>query len=182
MRSRLVWIAVLIVAVAVRSLAADRGSAPRKPGAGSLASRSSCPPGSPAHPAARDAPRTRTFGHGAWSWFQDPRAVHVTSPYDMTFTGFIDWRGQITVTAYDPRCGVDRSHVVGRLFHDDHGSPAILVEPNRRLTVFWSGHDGSIMHYRTTLRSEDISAWSPVARVRAQLPGGLGFTYPNPIV
>jgi hypothetical protein len=104
----------------------------------------------------------------------------VVGHYDQTFAGWIDWSGDIEIGAYDPAFRSMRSHVVGHLFHDDHGSPAIFVEPDKRLTVFWSGHNGDVMHYRTTLRPEDISAWGPVQRLRARLPGGFGFTYPNP--
>jgi hypothetical protein len=108
--------------------------------------------------------------------------VNVTSPYNEAFAGWIGWDGRIRIVAYDPSCGVEQIHVVGRLSHDDHGDPAILVEPDRRLTVFWSGHDGPVMYYRTTRRPEDVSAWGPVRHVRARLRGGLGFTYPNPVI
>jgi hypothetical protein len=123
-----------------------------------------------------------TWGPGSWCWFGDPRAVRVAVPDDETFVGWIDRQGFIRIGAYDPVFGVMRTHVLGRLFHDDHGSPAILVEPDKRLTVFWSGHNGVSMNYRTTLRPEDIGAWGPVHRVVARLRGGLGFTYPNPVL
>jgi hypothetical protein len=88
----------------------------------------------------------------------------------------------VTVAAIDPACRVEQTASLGRLFHDDHGSPAILVEPDNRLTVFWSGHNGAAMHYRTTLRPADINAWSPARAVPSQLSGNLGFTYPNPVL
>lgn len=122
------------------------------------------------------------FSRGSWCWFGDPRAVHVVGHYDETFVGWIDWNGAITVGAYDVSFGVLSTHVVGHLFHDDHGSPAIFVEPDKRLTVFFSGHNGSRMYYRSTLRPEDISAWGPVQVVRSRLRGRLGFTYPNPVL
>ncbi len=84
------------------------------------------------------------------------------------------------IGAHDPSFGVMRTHVIGHLFHDDHGSPAIFVEPDKRLTAFWSGHDGLTMFHRSTLRPEDINDWGPVQRVRSQLRGRDGFTYPNP--
>src|SRR5689334_9444225 len=86
--------------------------------------------------------RVGVFGRGSWCWFADPRAIHVVGKYDETFVGWIDWRGAITIAAYDARFGVVRSHVVGYQYHDDHSSPSILVEPDQRLTVFWSGHNG----------------------------------------
>jgi hypothetical protein len=32
--------------------------------------------------------------------------------------------------------------VVAHIYHDDHSDPSLLVEPDQRLTVFWSGHNG----------------------------------------
>jgi BNR repeat-containing family member len=123
-----------------------------------------------------------SWGHGSWSWFADPRAVRVTGLDDKTFVAWIDWEGRVTVGSYDRRSGEMRTHVVGYLFHDDHGNPAVLVEPDNRLTVFWSGHNGSAMHYRTSSRPEEIRRWGPVRTIRSQLPGSYGFTYPNPVL
>lgn len=123
-----------------------------------------------------------SWGHGAWSWFGDPRAVYVTGQYDELFVGWIDWSGQVTVGAYDPQFGVISKQVIGRLRPDDHSAPSILVEPDKRLTVFWSGHDGTEMFYRSTLRPEDISAWGPLQRVSQNVDGPKGFTYPNPVL
>ena len=119
---------------------------------------------------------------GSWCWFADPRAVHVVGQYDQTFAGWISWNGAIVVGAIDPRFGVRRTHVIGHLYHDDHSSPAILVEPDKRLTVFYSAHNGSRLYYRTTLRPEDITAWGPVQHVSSRLGGRFGFTYPNPVL
>src|SRR5438128_1847250 len=83
------------------------------------------------------AARIGSWGHGAWSWFADPRAVRVVKPYDRTFVGWIDWSGRITIGAYDRRTGRKGTRVLGYQYHDDHSEPAILVEPDKRLTVFW---------------------------------------------
>jgi hypothetical protein len=122
------------------------------------------------------------WARGSWCLFGDPRAVHVGGRSGQTFVGWIDWSGRITIGAYDPRFGITRSHVIGRLPVDDHGSPSILVEPNRHLTVFWSAHGGPRMSYRTTRRVMNISAWGPIHLVRSQLRGPRGFTYPNPVL
>ncbi|MBV9167372.1 MAG: BNR-4 repeat-containing protein [Solirubrobacterales bacterium] len=137
------------------------------------------------HPAAHRegrAPRFGTWGQGAWSWFGDPRAVYVSGQYREIFVGWLGWSGGVTVGAYDPRFGVLEEHVVGYMFHDDHSAPSIFVEPDKRLTVFWSAHNGSAMYYRSTLRPEDISAWGPLQHVPRNVAGDFGFTYPNPIL
>ena len=87
----------------------------------------------------------------------------------------------MTVGAYDPATHLTHTSVVGALFHDDHGSPSILIEPDKRLTVFWSAHNGRVMHFRTSLAPESISAWGPVRSVPTNVGGKRGFTYPNPV-
>jgi hypothetical protein len=131
-------------------------------------------------PPARLLNRT-LWDRGSWCWFGDPRAVHVGGRDGATFAGWIDWRGRITIGEYRPGRPL-RTRVIGRLAVDDHGSPSILVEPSRRLTVFWSGHGGPTMFYRTTRRPLDISSWGAVRRIRSDLRGPKGFTYPNPVL
>ena len=127
--------------------------------------------------------RFGTWGHGSWSWFGDPRAVYVAGQYDEIFVGWIDWSGNVVVGAYDPAFGVSSRHVIAHHYHDDHSAPSIFVEPDKRLTAFWSGHNGAEMYYRSTLRPEDISAWGPVQHVPHNAArGSLGFTYPNPVM
>jgi hypothetical protein len=128
-----------------------------------------------------DAP-VRTIARGSWCWFGDPRAVHVGGRHGPTFIGWIGWHGQITVALYRPGRGVVRRHVIGKLAVDDHGSPSILVEPDKRLTVFWSGHGGPHMNYRTTRRPLDLRTWGPLHHVPSQLRGQWGYTYPNPVL
>jgi putative BNR repeat neuraminidase len=127
-------------------------------------------------------PRFGTWGHGSWSWFGDPRAVYVAGQYDQIFAGSLNWSGGVTVGAYDPQFGVRRETVIGHLFHDDHSAPSVFVEPDGRLTVFWSAHNGSRMYFRSTLRPEDISAWGPLQHVPSNVSGSLGYTYPDPVL
>ena len=91
------------------------------------------------HTAAAEIPRAAQIGDlgpGSWCWFGDPRAVSVQG---QTFVGWIDWQGAIHIAAFDPSFGVVKDQTVGYEYHDDHSSPSILVEPDKRLTVFWSG-------------------------------------------
>jgi hypothetical protein len=131
----------------------------------------------------RTVPRSvATWGHGSWSWFGDPRAVYVAGRYHQVLAGWLDWFGGVTIGAYDPRLRMRRKRVIGHEFHDDHGAPSILVEPDRRLTAFWSAHNGARMYYRTTRRPEDITDWGPRRYVPSNVGGSLGFTYPNPVL
>ena len=123
-----------------------------------------------------------SLGDGSWDWFADPRAVTVQAPVQLTFVGWVSWTGQVTIAAYTPAFGVVERHVIGHVYHDDHAEPAILVEPDGRLTAFWSQHNGSHMYYRTTLEPDNITAWGPALQVPSNVPGRLGYTYPNPVI
>ncbi len=136
--------------------------------------------GAPAR-AARPSARIAVISPGSWCWFGDPRAVHVRGRFDQIIAGWISPTGAITVASYGPTLGVLRTTVVGHLYPDDHSSPSLFVEPDKRITVFYSGHNGAEMHYRTTLEPEDISAWGPVHDVPSRRYGQRGFTYPNPV-
>jgi hypothetical protein len=121
--------------------------------------------------------RILTLGQGSWCWFADPRAVQLGSA---SFVAWIDWTGAIVVAKYQGAREAVHTTVVGYQAKDDHSSPSILVEPDKRLTLFWSGHNGPALKFRTTVRPRDISTWGPLQQVHSDLPGGLGFTYPNP--
>src|SRR5947209_9161528 len=131
---------------------------------------------------ARGAQEIGDWGHGSWCWFADPRAVRIAAPQDKSFVSWLDWAGRVTIGAYDATTGQQTTTVVGSLYHDDHGSPTILVEPDKRLTVFWSAHNGSALYFLTSLLPESIAGWGPVHTVPVRVPGGLGFTYPNPVL
>jgi hypothetical protein len=122
------------------------------------------------------------WGRGAWCWFQDPRAIEVSHPQPASFAGWVDWRGQVTIGEYDPVAGTVDTQVIGQERVDDHGSPSILAEPDGRLTVFWSGHDGPRLNYRTSRQPESIGTWGPVRHIQSRIPGNRGFTYPNPVL
>jgi hypothetical protein len=147
-----------------------------------------CVPASASASAGRPAGRSTqapnvqigTFGRGSWCWFADPRAINLPGSDPQTVVGWIDWTGAITIGSYDNALGAIHTHVVGYQRRDDHSSPSILLERDGRLTVFWSGHDGPQIDYRSTLKPGAIDEWGPMAHVPADLGGHRGFTYPNP--
>jgi hypothetical protein len=123
---------------------------------------------------------TSLWGTGSWCWFGDPRAVHVVGKRDQVIAGWIDPLGRVLVSAYDRATGTRATAVLGVLPTDDHSNPSLLVEPDNRITAFYSGHNGSDMYYRTTLHPEDVTTWSPPKRIIGNAPGAKGYTYPNP--
>jgi hypothetical protein len=139
------------------------------------------PTAAPARAASLPAstPAVTTLGQGSWCWFGDPRVVELGG---VTYVGWISWQGAITIAEYSPAGGVLGSDVVGRAYHDDHSSPSILIEPDGTLTIFWSGHNGAQMYERTSAAPAEITRWGPEQAVPVHLPGGRGFTYPNPLL
>jgi PKD repeat protein len=125
------------------------------------------------------------LGGGAWSWFGDPRAVHVPETPGQsakTFVGWVDLEGDIKVMSYDHSTG-DRVTAVlqARLNQDDHANPSIQVLPSGKLMVFYSAHVGPAMHYRISTQPRDVSSWEPAQKVPTNVPGIRGYTYPNPV-
>jgi hypothetical protein len=106
----------------------------------------------------------------------------VATPQDKTFVGWLDDAGHVTVGAYDAANHTMTKHIVATTYHDDHSSPSLLVEPDKRLTVFWSAHNGSALYYRTSGSPESIARWSAIQTIPSNVGGSLGFTYPNPIM
>lgn len=136
------------------------------------------------------APAGRLVGHGAWSWFGDPRAVTAGG---RTFVGWIDQRGDVRIAAYVHRSRrIVRGAVLKRgLGRDDHNNPSIVVRPDGRLMVFFSPHSGrglpppgipSRMYYRLSRRPGDVRAFGPLRSLPTNTPGPLGYTYPNPVL
>ncbi|MBI3115130.1 MAG: BNR-4 repeat-containing protein [Candidatus Kerfeldbacteria bacterium] len=128
--------------------------------------------------ATTQAPPPSPFGslaqRGVWSWFGDPRAVQVGN---FTYTGWIDWNGDVVVAKYDNRSGSVQTNVVrSALEVDDHDNPSVIFRPDGRLLVFYSKHAGSPMYYRLSSAPGDITAWDADQTV----PGTIAVTYPNP--
>jgi len=119
----------------------------------------------------------RLLGQGSWSWFAEPRAVNYGG---RTFVGWVDWQGHVNVGAYDQHSG---GSVTVALFQhvDDHDSPSLSVNPDGRLTVFFSHHAGSHIYYRVSERPLDITSWGPEMTVPARRVGTWGNTYPTPL-
>ena len=126
--------------------------------------------------------RESTLGPGAWSWFADERAVHLhRDGFDAVVAGWVDPGGRIVVAEITP-VGVLSEHVLARIYEDDHVTPAISVEPDDRITAYWSGHNGQRMFYATTRRPAEITSWDPVHWLTSNSPGRFGYTYPNPVI
>lgn len=128
------------------------------------------------------------FGTGAWSYFTDPRSV---SDGNKVFTGWVSPGGWVHVASFDWSTAIKRERVLGpRTGPDDHNNPALTIRPDGRVMIFYSPHSGpgiprgrkSQLYYAVSKLPGDISSWEPVRRVSVNVRGGLGYTYPNPIM
>ncbi|MDQ3849018.1 MAG: BNR repeat-containing protein [Actinomycetota bacterium] len=141
--------------------------------------------------AAADAARPsaeRELGAGGWSYFGDPRAI---SHDGDTFTGWISTTGNVWVARLTRGRRLRKRLIFRGLGRDDHNNPSLVFWHDGRIVVFFSPHSGhdlpppgipSVMRYRISQRPFSIDSFGPVHTVPTNAPGGLGYTYPNPIV
>ncbi len=140
-----------------------------------------------ASPIAGKTKAGRELGAGAWSYFGDPRAI---SHNGTTFTGWISTAGNVWVARLTAGGKLTKHLLYRGLGRDDHNNPSLVFRPDGRLIVFFSPHSGhtlpppgipAVMRYRIAQHPFSIDGWGPLHRVATNAPGGLGFTYPNPI-
>jgi hypothetical protein len=120
---------------------------------------------------------------GAWSYFSDPRAVQVTVPRKLLWTGWVTSNGSIAAGTYDPATQRVQTMVLhDRLQNNDHANPSVLALPDGRITYFWSAHNGLFMYYRTTTVAGDVHSFGPLRTLPVRLSGDRLYTYSNPML
>lgn len=131
---------------------------------------------------------TQLTGDGGWSFFGDPRAV---ASDGKIYTGWTTRTSLTVIEQIDEKTGARKSIALGPRLGalDDHNNPSIVVRPDGHIVAFYSPHSGRIkrtskppqLYYRVSTRAGDITKWTGIRRVTTNTPGGLGFTYPNPL-
>ncbi len=119
--------------------------------------------------------------NGAWSWFEDERAVVdaaggkllVSSVANAAGTGGSSRDGNVEVVAYDLATGaVERAVLHPALQADDHNSAALYVRPDGRYVAMYSKHaTDRLSRWRVTDRPGDVTAWEPEATPRPRRAG-----------
>jgi hypothetical protein len=126
---------------------------------------------------------TPTGVGGAWSYFSDPRAVQVTIPRKLMWSGWVTANGSIAAGVYDPATQQVQTAVLhDRLQNDDHANPSVLALPDGRVTYFWSAHNGLFMYYRTTTTAGDVHSFGPLRTLPVRPTGDRLYTYSNPVL
>ncbi|SDE40368.1 BNR repeat-containing family member [Paenibacillus sp. UNCCL117] len=119
---------------------------------------------------------------GGWCFFADPRALYFAGKRRSTYVGWLSAEGDVRVGRYDHALDQFESVLLHAGLHkDDHANPALYIDAEGRITVFYSAHNGPEMLYRTTERPEDLSSFGPEHSLPVNTGGGKGYTYPNPV-
>ena len=126
------------------------------------------------------------LGAGAWSYFGDPRAIAHDGTCSLAGSRPPATSGSRTSgpTAFTKQL------IYKGLGVDDHNNPSLVFRPDGRIAVFFSPHSGrflpppslrpSRMRYRISQHPYSIDGFEPVRLVKTNVPGGLGYTYPEP--
>lgn len=117
---------------------------------------------------------------GAWSWLSGPHAVSHAGEHERTYVAWVNAVGDLRVASYDHETRSRRLSVVREEFQaEDGANPALLVLPNGRIVVFYSGVRGRWLVSRVSDRPEDVSEWSRDAAVGQYASGFHGYSHPN---
>ncbi|MEK7409504.1 MAG: BNR-4 repeat-containing protein [Acidobacteriota bacterium] len=97
---------------------------------------------------------------GAWSWFEDERAIIHRGKL---IVGSVASGGDIEVVTYDLATGKKTlSELHERLQYDDHNSPALVVRPDGRILAVYAKHGPeNRFYYRVSTRPHDSTEWQP---------------------
>jgi hypothetical protein len=121
---------------------------------------------------------TSITNNGSWTWYGNPDAVYYEGKYKKTYMGWISNNGVISVGSYNHATGDTATKVIRTGYAaDDHNHPSLLMRPDGRLMVFFSGHDGGILSLYVSTNPEDISAFN----AEIQVAPGATYCYPNPM-
>ena len=123
--------------------------------------------------------------NGAWSWFEDERAVVdaaagtllISSLASAGGTGGASREGNVEVVAHDLATGHNRRSVLhAHLQADDHDSAALYVRPDGRYLAMYSQHaSDSLSRWRISRRPGDATDWE----AEATFDHGAPTTYSN---
>jgi BNR repeat-containing family member len=129
----------------------------------------------------------RLLGAGSWSYFGDARAI---SHDGHTFTGWISTTGNVWVARYSAGGGLSKRLIFRGLGRDDHNNPSLVFRRDGHIVVFFCPHSGhrlpppgipKRMYYTISLNPFSINGFGRVHVLNTNVPGGLGYTYPNPV-
>jgi hypothetical protein len=123
--------------------------------------------------------------NGAWSWFEDERAIVdvaagkiiVSSVSDSSGTGGAARDGDVEVASLNIASGAVARFTLSDNFQaDDHNSAGLFTRPDGRYLAMYSRHGSdSLTRYRISTNPGDASSWS----AEQTFDNGIGTTYSN---
>jgi hypothetical protein len=118
-----------------------------------------------------------TIGANAmWVWYGEPKAVYYEGKRKQTYLGWLSKKGEVTIASIDHVTGHTMTKVINPNWPvDDHNHPSLLMLPDGRLMVIYTGHGAPDVRMQITRDPEDISAFQP----EAVIIKGSHYTYPN---
>lgn len=98
---------------------------------------------------------------GTWCWFTEPRAYYFKGKYERIYLGWIDHKGNIMVGYLDKKDKNVEYKIVHENFEiDDHDHPAVYVDGNGFIHLYYSYHATSKpIFYCKSKFPENINYW-----------------------
>src|SRR6266496_3797539 len=116
---------------------------------------------------------------GAWTWYNDPRAVFHNGILYFGYVRFSD--GRSSLNAFNPLSGLSTNLWTSTLTEkDDHDNPGLLVRQDKHLLAIYARHGtDQFFTYRisSTTNPATSADWGPGQTIPAT---GAGLTYSNP--
>lgn len=126
-------------------------------------------------------------GDGAWSWFGDPRAIHVGTN---SYIGYVDTSGNICMRVLADASETPGAEIVlhAALDYDDHCNPSFAVLDDGRLGAWYAQHEpiSTTMLQRisvNTLASDPTLSGGFQAETTTDADmGSVSYDYPVPVL
>ncbi|MDQ3439484.1 MAG: BNR repeat-containing protein [Planctomycetota bacterium] len=129
-----------------------------------------------------DGNLVRFNDNGAWSWFEDERAIIdngriiVSSIANGGGVNGAARAGDVDVVSFDLATRRANRSLLSKIQADDHNTAALLKRPDGRYLAAYSNHGSdTLTRYRISTNPGDTTAWQPVQTFN----NGAGTTYSN---
>jgi hypothetical protein len=120
---------------------------------------------------------------GAWTWFNDPRALYSNGSI---YTGWVNKAGNIVFATHNLSTQTTNTGLLynGAVFQqDDHDNPAFVQTSSNTFTSFYSPHGGAAVRTQdiTVNANGSFTFGSPLSLNRSgDVTGSNGWSYANP--
>lgn len=120
---------------------------------------------------------------GAWTWFNDPRALFHEGTQKRTYFGGVEGQtSNVVIGQVDHKTGIVTNVTLrASLEEDDHDNPGLLLRPSdSKLVAFYSKHNAENTHYwKVASNAESIASWGSE---QSSTDTGYTLTYANPYI